>query len=144
MGFDSWLVLQWVCCFYLTGVIWVIQLIHYPQFAFVSEKDFARFHSRHTTVMGAIVGPAMVVELLTAVALCRQMDRLWIVNLVAVVVVWLTTFFSSVPSHNRLSLGKDLIEIKKLVRANWIRTAIWTARSLVFLVLLFRADILCR
>lgn len=144
MGFDKWLSLQWVCCFYLTGVIWIIQLIHYPQFAFITEKDFARFHSRHTTVMGAVVGPAMIVELLTAVILCFQKDGVWIINLVGVVIIWIVTFFSSVPSHNRLSAGKDLGEIHKLVRANWIRTAIWTTRSLIFLALLFQAGMFCR
>lgn len=142
MSSFDWSGLQFACCFYLTGVIWVIQLTHYPAFSFIGEKDFIRFHARHTTVMGLIVGPVMVVELVTAIILCFQYEVGWLCNLAAVVVVWFSTFFLSVPCHNKLSRGLDPVEINKLVRSNWLRTVIWTMRSVLFFILLFRTKVI--
>ena len=141
MNSFDWMGLHFTCCFYLTGVVWVIQLTHYPAFSFISEKDFAKFHTRHTAVMGGIVGPVMIVEILTAFILCHSYSSIWLFNLGGVVIIWLSTFLWSVPSHARLSRGQDLVEIKKLVRSNWLRTVIWTVRSVLFLVLLLKANI---
>lgn len=132
----SWVGLHFACCFYLAGVIWVIQLTHYPAFHFVAEKDFARFHARHTAVMGGIVGPVMIIELLTAVMLCQSFNWLWLLNLGGVIVIWLCTFFWSVPAHSKLALGQDVAEIHKLVRSNWVRTVIWNTRAALFLMLI--------
>lgn len=132
----AWLVPHAAFCFYLTGLVWVIQLAHYPAFAWIDEKEFARFHARHTAVMGVIVGPAMVAELATALVLASKFQPVWVVNLLAVAVIWFTTFFRSVPSHNKLAKSRDPDEIRRLVRWNWARTVLWSARSLVFLWLL--------
>lgn len=129
----DWKTLHLACCFYLTGVIWVIQLTHYPAFSVISESDFVRFHARHTAVMGGIVGPAMILELLSALVLARQLHMGWLLNLSAVAVIWIVTFALSVPSHSKLSRGRDLDEIDKLVRDNWTRTILWTVRAAVLL-----------
>lgn len=137
----DWLGLHLVCCFYLTGVIWVIQLTHYPAFSFIAEKDFVKFHARHTAVMGGIVGPVMIVELLTALILSHQYSAIWLCNLGGVVIIWLSTFLLSVPSHSKLSRGQDQVEIKRLVRSNWLRTSIWTVRSALFHLLILKTKI---
>ncbi|WP_142701249.1 hypothetical protein [Bdellovibrio sp. ZAP7] len=141
MNSFDWVSLHFACCFYLTGVILVIHLTHYPAFSFIAEKDFAKFHARHTAVMGGIVGPVMILELLTALILCHSYSLNWLFNLAGVVIIWLSTFLWSVPSHARLSRGQDLAEIKKLVRGNWLRTVIWTARSALFLLLILKTKI---
>ena len=43
--------------------------------------------------------------------------------------IWATTFFISVPFHNRLETGFDYVAIDGLTRTNWLRTLAWTARA---------------
>ena len=37
---------------FLTGLIWTIQLVHYPSFGLVGKAEFVQFHQAHTTRMG--------------------------------------------------------------------------------------------
>ncbi|HEX7675931.1 MAG TPA: hypothetical protein VF412_17265 [Bdellovibrio sp.] len=136
MSSFDWMDLQFACCFFLTGVIWVIQLTHYPAFAMIVRDQFVTFHKRHTSAMGFIVGPGMIVELLTAILLCREYQLVWICNLAGVLLIWGMTIFWSIPSHSKLAQGQDLLEIRNLVRTNWFRTCIWTVRSFVFILMI--------
>ena len=54
----------------MVGVIWFCQLVHYPLLALVSDKSWGAYEIAHCNRITAIVGPAMGVELVAAVALC--------------------------------------------------------------------------
>lgn len=118
---------------YLTGVIWTVQLAHYPGFAHVSPDKFPAFHRHHSRSMSWVVMGPMVLELALAAGLAWQGRALgssvwWALGLV--LLVWAATFFVSVPFHNRLAQqGYNYIAIDGLVRTNWLRTLVWTARS---------------
>lgn len=131
--------LQIFSCFFMTGLIWLIQLVHYPAFRFISVENYADFQRFHTTVITFIVGPIMVVELATALSLFGAEKAGWMstINLIGVALIWLATFFLSVPAHSKLASGFDLETINTLVKTNWIRTTLWTARSGLLSVLLF-------
>ena len=126
-----------VLCAVLTGLIWTVQLVHYPGLALVGKAEFARYHAAHTARMGALVGPLMVLELLLAGwlawagrAALPHGAGWWSLALVGV--VWAVTFFISVPFHNRLAAGGyDYVVIDGLVRTNWLRTVAWTLRLVV-------------
>lgn len=133
MSSMDWSLAHFAFCFYLTGMIWVIQLIHYPAFCFISEKEFVHFHTRHTSIMGVIVGPVMVLEFLTALLLCFKGPVGWWLNLAGVLGIWLVTFLVSVPIHNKLVHGLNIFQVEKLIRTNWLRTWLWSLRSVVFL-----------
>ena len=55
--------------FFLTGLIWVIQLVHYPAFRFVESSAFINFERLHTQRISLIVIPLMFTELLSGVYL---------------------------------------------------------------------------
>ena len=126
-----------VLCAVLTGLIWTVQLVHYPGLALVGKAEFARYHAAHTARIGALVGPLMVLELLLAGwlawagrAALPHGAGWWSLALVGV--VWAVTFFISVPFHNRLAAGGyDYVVIDGLVRTNWLRTGAWTLRLAV-------------
>ena len=124
---------QIFCAFYLTGVIWVIQLIHYPAFAMITEADFAAFHRRHSSVMTVLVGPVMLIELGTAGWLARALEWPWVLNLVSVALPFVSTFALSVPRHDRLGRATDPATLRSLVTTNWIRTLSWSARAAAYL-----------
>ncbi|HIG75453.1 MAG TPA: hypothetical protein EYQ24_13020 [Bacteroidetes bacterium] len=116
------------------GVIWVIQLVHYPLFSGVGSAGWADYSAAHQWRITLIVGPAMVLELATAVWLV--LDRppafpAWAVvaGLVAIGGIWASTALLSVPAHNALSGGWDAEAHARLVSTNWIRTALWSART---------------
>ncbi|MBC6991529.1 hypothetical protein [Hymenobacter sp. BT491] len=128
------LVLNFALAAYLTGVIWTIQLVHYPSFADVAQDRFVAFHQKHSNRISWVVMAPMVLELGSGAWLAWQGRSLgqsvwWALGLV--IIVWLSTFFITVPFHNRLGQGYNYIAIDGLVRTNWIRTLAWTARTVL-------------
>jgi hypothetical protein len=129
------------------GVIWVVQLVHYPLFAGVGTDGFTAYEAAHKARITLIVFPAMALELGTAIALLWLRPDIvppWMVwtGLVLVGVVWLSTAFVQVPLHTTLSAGFDGDAHARLVASNWVRTAAWTLRAglvLWMVALLMRA-----
>ena len=118
--------------FLLTGIIWTIQLVHYPSFNFVNKLNFLDFHKFHSTKISFIVIPLMLPEFFSALLLLirdSSSSFLWI-NFGLIVLIWLSTFFIQVPLHNILSQRKDKVAISRLVSTNWIRTTLWSIKTL--------------
>ncbi len=117
----------------LVGLIWTIQVVHYPLFGAVGEAGFVGYHARHSTRISVVVIPLMLVELVTTIGSVAVGISPW-TSLIPVVVVWATTFLISVPLHGRLGTGFDPRAHRALVVTNWIRTAAWTAHGAMLLV----------
>ena len=60
---------------YMTGLIWFVQVVHYPLMARVGGGGFAAYEAAHTNRTAWVVGPAMLAEAGTAVALV--VDPAW-------------------------------------------------------------------
>ncbi|WP_375435882.1 hypothetical protein [uncultured Hymenobacter sp.] len=132
MSLKLLLLLNFALAVYLTGLIWTVQVVHYPSFAQVAPDKFVAFHQQHSNRIGWVVMAPMVLELGLAAWLAWQGRALgtavwW--SLALVLLIWAATFFISVPFHNRLAHGYDYVAIDGLVRTNWVRTLAWTARS---------------
>lgn len=130
------LYLQFASCLYMAGVISVIQLIHYPSFIHINREQFPNFHQQHSKALGIIAGPAMCIELFSALWLARSGLWFFTINVAAVGVLWFLTFFISVPSHNQLTAGFDQKAWERLVKTNWFRSFLWCGRALLLLGLL--------
>ena len=131
---------------FMTGLIWFVQVVHYPLFDGVSAADFVAYENRHTRATSWVVGPAMLIELLAAVALVvRSQSTMtagpdgkplvpklaaW-VGLAAVGLLALITFTLSWPQHVKLEAGYDARAHGWLVSTNWLRTALWSGRSVL-------------
>lgn len=121
----------------MAGVIWSVQCIQYPLFGEVGSAQFARYHQAHVTRIGRVVGPLMLAEVATALALVGflRLSPEFIVALGMLGVAWLSTLLIQVPIHRKLSAAWSADDLRSLVRGNWIRTWAWTARSALLLVL---------
>lgn len=128
---------------FMVGLIWFVQVVHYPLFAAVGageSPDYARRHQRRTTF---VVGPPMLVELAAAVWIAWRLPAgvspalAWS-GLALVAVTWASTHRLQVPEHGRLLAGRDDAVIRRLVRTNWLRTVAWTARGVVALGMVLR------
>lgn len=122
-------------CFAMTGVIWMVQLVQYPMFAYVAPEQFSRAHAMHSQNITLIVFPLMGLELLTAlylvfVASAPGGHGAMVLNLGTVLALWGITALVYVPLHNELAAnGYALSVIERLVRLNWWRTALWSLRT---------------
>ena len=135
------LLLNFALTSYLTGLIWTVQVVHYPSFAFVAPDKFPAFHQAHSTRISWVVLAPMAAELVLAGWLVwagRALGGILWWNLGLVVFIWAVTFFISVPFHNRLAQGFDYIAIDGLVRTNWLRTLAWTVRCVLLGFLLWK------
>jgi hypothetical protein len=118
---------------YLMGLIWFVQLVHYPLLSMVGEDRFFNYHRSHTRWTTLAVAPAMMVELFLALAVAWSMPwhpLAW-TGLGLIAAVWISTFFIQVPMHAKLSRdGFDPLSVRRLVRTNWLRTIAWSLRGL--------------
>jgi hypothetical protein len=128
---------------YLVGLIWLVQAVHYPLFAQVGAAQAQAYARLHVTRITWVVGPPMLVELASGVWLALSPPRglsagpLW-VGLLLLALIWLSTALLQVPEHRRLEVGPDPAAVRRLVRGNWLRTGLWTARGALVLFLLQR------
>lgn len=125
----------------MVGLIWFVQVVHYPLFREVSEKAFQRYEELHTIRTGWVVGPFMLAEAGTAtwIAVSGHNWLGWL-GLLLVGVIWVMTATIQVPLHGRLNQGWDEIAHRRLVWSNWGRTLVWSARDPVALVLFASAN----
>jgi hypothetical protein len=127
----------------MTGVIWIVQVVHYPLFALVGRENFPAYEVAHSASITLVVMPLMLVELGTSFLLAlsppASLDRLtpWI-GLGLALATWGVTFFFSVPAHNALSGGFNVAAHAALVSTNWLRTLAWTAHSGIVIYWLWR------
>lgn len=130
----KWLVaIHGAATWYMVGLIWFVQLVHYPGFASISESNFRSYANRHVRRTGWVVAPPMLVELVSAGLLLCWFPGWWTaVGAAAVAVIWITTALLQVPAHRSLcDNGYDSERIQFLVRSNWIRTVAWSGRGIL-------------
>lgn len=123
---------------YMTGLIWFVQVVHYPLFGQVGAADFLNYERRHTRLTFWVTAPPMILELVSAailVYLALDSGFYW-TNFVGALLLWGVTFFVQVPLHNALSQRHDQILIQRLVRSNWVRTGLWSLRAALLFIIL--------
>lgn len=116
------------------GVIWIVQLVHYPLMRFVSGEQFARFETAHRVRISWVVGPLMLVEGVCVLAFVFAAPAGmpgWLpwAGAIAEAVAIGTTVLVSAPLHERLNAHFDPATLDRLIATNWIRTVAWSARA---------------
>lgn len=123
-------ILHFASTLLMTGVIWIIQVVHYPSFRFIDKEQYFHFQDFHVKRITPVVAPLMLIEAATGALLFLQSDQwIWKWNLGLLALIWLTTFALSVPIHGKLGLQNSDDLKRKLVLTNWPRTLAWTLKS---------------
>jgi len=121
----------------MVGVIWVIQLVHYPSFHFIDKDIYDSFQKFHMNKISIIVIPVMILELATGFLLLigNSKNILIIISFGILILIWGITglFFSD--AHGKLISGYNELIVNKLVSMNWIRTVLWTFKMILLLYL---------
>lgn len=118
----------------MVGLIWVVQVVHYPMLAALSALSPVTAAVDHQRRISWVVGPLMATEGVTALALL--VDRPATMGVVSawcaaalLGVALLSTVLVQVPLHARLAVGHAPEVARRLISTNWVRTAAWTARG---------------
>ena len=122
------------CC--MAGLIWFVQVVHYPLLGMVPMSDSPAVAEEHQRRTAWVVAAPMAAEGVTTLWL--MIDRparvpWWLAWIGGVcVAVWLlSTVQLSVPRHRRMLTAPDPELGRSLVRTNWPRTIAWTAHLVV-------------
>ena len=117
----------------LVGLIWVMQILAYPQFLRVGKAEFAEYHFAHCWRIGLMVTPLLVIEAMTAAWLLYQGHRelSFLISVGLIFTIWLSTAIIQAPMHTKLMKGADDEIIRRLILTNWLRTLAWTARGVL-------------
>ena len=126
----------------MTGLIWFVQVVHYPLFHCLDPEHAREYAKRHQSRTTLVVLPLMLAELAASIVIALNLFQTdvpgalgWI-GFGLVVLIWLSTFCVQVPLHRRLSAGHDPRTVTLLVSTNWVRTLSWTARGVLSLTML--------
>lgn len=123
---------------FMVGLIWFVQIVHYPLFNQVGPETFAAYETAHSRLTTLVVAPTMLIEAATTALLLLvrpagiSLFQVWLgAGLLAI--IWFSTAFIQVPQHNILAAGFDNAAYRTLVTSNWIRTVAWSLRGLLVL-----------
>ena len=134
MEFDLLLKVNFISTSVMVGVIWVIQLLHYPSFHFINENKYIEFQHFHMRRISFIVIPVMLIELASALLLSYFFrSSLTIILLAFLLGIWGITFIFFTNMHQKLTNGYDPSIVDRLVQINWSRTALWSLRLTILL-----------
>jgi len=123
-----------VATWFMVGLIWMVQTVHYPLFLRVTDPGFVAYEQGHTRRMGSLLAVPATVEVATAAALVWfRPDGVELGVILAagalLAAIWVMTAVVQAPLHVRLSAGYQAQLIRRLVASNWWRTAFWSVRG---------------
>ena len=121
----------------MCGLIWFVQLVHYPLFASGDATHAPGYADENQLRTSPVVIPPMLIEAATATLVAvfppPTIGRpAALAGLAMVAALWLSTLLVQMPLHARLKHeGHTPAIVAALVNSNWVRTILWSARSLL-------------
>lgn len=127
----------------MVGLIWTVQVVHYPLFESVGAEAYPQYQSRHIDRIGAVLVVPWGLEGLSIVALLvlardRAMRMLAVAGAALMGLILLVTMIWAAPVHGELLDGFDSGQHDTLMASNLVRTLLWTARGGVAMAMVWR------
>jgi hypothetical protein len=129
---------------FMTGVIWTMQVLNYPLLALVAPGDVPSYEQAHNRRFARVVGPGVVVTVVSGIVLLFMRPNgvsitVPIVSLALAALIVAATIRDGARAHARLAHHWDAEVHSRLVRTNWVRVTAWTAVGLLDLIALASA-----
>jgi hypothetical protein len=133
---DAVLVLNVLASWTMVGVIWFVQVVHYPLLSVVPVESASAVAVEHQRRTGWVVMLPMTIEGVTTLLLLAMVPAgvAWFVPWLAgipLAVALGATVLLSVPRHARMASNPDPTVGRELVTTNWVRTIAWSLHGLV-------------
>ena len=92
---------------FMVGLIWLIQIVHYPLFKLVGKTEFQTYHIGHSVMITPLVGTVMIIELISSILLVVFPPKnisitIPIIGVILLFIIWASTAFLQIPNHNAL------------------------------------------
>ena len=128
------LLTQIASTWFMTGLIWFVQVVHYPLYDRIGAQNFCIYERDHCALTTMVVAPVMVVELFSAILLVVARPKSLgltevLSGLLLLGIIWISTLFIADNYHGQLSTGFSGEPYKALLAANWLRTVCWSLRG---------------
>ncbi len=121
----------------MCGLIWFVQVVHYPLFARTDTTHSPDYPDENQRRTAPVVIPPMLVEAVTAAIIAVNPPPAIgrpaaLAGLAMVAALWLSTLLVQMPLHGQLKHdGHAPATVAALVNTNWLRTILWSARALL-------------
>ena len=112
----------------MVGMIWAVQWLVYPGFAYHSQEGLQQWHATYANRIACLVAPLMLAQLGFGVAWAAMEPGVASLGYVTGTgLLWALTFMVFVPIHRRIGRGQAAPpDLARLVSLNGIRTVLWT------------------
>ena len=135
MGCDAALLTCAASTFYGVGMIWILQLNHYPLYAVVGRDAFTGYMAAHNRrLLLPVVLPSMVAAAsslwLWLDSLAKSAASIPFVIVLLNGCIMASTIFVQGPAHRQLEhhgFSNDIID--RIVATNWVRTVAWSVNG---------------
>ena len=120
----------------MVGVSLITHFVTYPSFKLIKSSSFSEFHKSYTKKMLFIVAPVMILELISSLLLVIfdiSDNNTEICLLITLILIWLLTFLTIVPIHNKLTVNYNKDLNQKLIKLNGLRTILWILKLILFI-----------
>lgn len=130
------LVLALASTFFMVGLIWHMQIVHFPLFLIINEKQFHHYYVAHAYSSRWVIFIPMFIELLTGIGLFiwrPEPLKTWSLGVLTglLVFLWLYTLLVMIPMQKNLKNEYSIDMIYNVTWANWARTVAWSARGII-------------
>ncbi|MBL8828221.1 MAG: hypothetical protein JNM18_14670 [Planctomycetaceae bacterium] len=130
---------------FMVGLIWFVQIVHYPLLSNVGQAEFPGYETRHVALTTWVVALPMLTEGATALLLFKYrppfVPKTYLYcGALLLAIVWLSTAWLQVPCHDALQAAFTTEVHAQLVASNWLRTVAWSLRGLLVLAMIMPAD----
>lgn len=144
---SSVFILHLVSTSIMVGVIWIIQLVHYPTFLFIDKQKYMKFQEFHMSRVSYIVMPTMIAELFSGIYILfynnvLMVNTFFLLASFSLFLNWVITALVFVKIHNGLLIKYEKNIILLLVKLNWLRTILWSLRLVFLTIIIFLSDII--
>jgi hypothetical protein len=134
-----WIDLHDFCVIWMTAVIWLVQVLVYPNFRLIPDSQFKEFHKRHCDRISFLVAPMFAEPLIVAMVIQKGNGNFeWIFHGISIGLILTATAVFSAPTHSLLAKGPNEKAIDYLVRSNRIRTLLWSLQLILILTRKFQ------
>ena len=120
----------------MVGISLITHFVTYPSFRLIKSNTFSEFHKSYTKKMLFIVAPVMILELISSLLLVIfdiSDNNTEICLLITLILIWILTFLTIVPIHNKLTVNYNKDLNQKLIKLNGLRTILWILKLILFI-----------
>ena len=140
------LLLNAAATLFMLGLIWFVQIVHYPLMGMVPDQISLRYAAEHQWRTTWIVAPAMCVEAISGLLVVfvhpvGMGPGVAALGFLIIVFIFYRTGVVHVPQHRFLASQHEVDTCRdetcrELVRSNWLRTVAWTIRGALVVFML--------